>query len=244
MIAVVTLFSTILTFNDFSIIWILTRGGPGNATDVLATLTYSVAIPGLELGKGVAVSVLMLPILVVFILFLNRFINRREEARMTVKTIAGRTVAQPSAQKRILAYRTQRIAFRTFGWLLLAVVLLIALFPLYFMTITAFHPPSLATARTPTLFTIASDPQAFRDLVHQYPYMTWMSNTVIVSVCSTILSVSFATFAAYSLSRLRYPGRQLFANAVSSSTCSPPPCSSSRSLSSARTCICSTNCPR
>jgi multiple sugar transport system permease protein len=78
-IAVVTLFSTILTFNDFSIIWILTRGGPGGATDVLSTLTYKIAIPGLELGKGVAVSVLMLPILVVFIVLLNRFMNRREE---------------------------------------------------------------------------------------------------------------------------------------------------------------------
>jgi len=77
--AVVTLFSTILTFNDFSIIWVLTKGGPGNSTDVLATLTYRIAIPGLELGKGVAVSVLMLPILVVLIVLLNRFINRREE---------------------------------------------------------------------------------------------------------------------------------------------------------------------
>ena len=79
-IAVVTLFSTILTFNDFSIIWVLTRGGPGNATDVLATLTYKIAIPGYELGKGVAVSVMMLPILVVLIVLLGRFVNRREEA--------------------------------------------------------------------------------------------------------------------------------------------------------------------
>jgi multiple sugar transport system permease protein len=78
-VAVTTLFSTILTFNDFSIIWILTQGGPGNATNVLATLTYKIAIPGLELGKGVAVSVLMLPILVVLILLLNRFIAKREE---------------------------------------------------------------------------------------------------------------------------------------------------------------------
>lgn len=77
--AVTTLFSTILTFNDFSIIWILTQGGPGNATNVLSTLTYKIAIPGLELGKGVAVSVLMLPILVLLIILLNRFINRREE---------------------------------------------------------------------------------------------------------------------------------------------------------------------
>jgi ABC-type sugar transport system permease subunit len=46
---------------------------------VLATLTYKVSIPGLELGKGVAVSVLMLPILVGMIVLLNRFISRREE---------------------------------------------------------------------------------------------------------------------------------------------------------------------
>jgi multiple sugar transport system permease protein len=78
-LAVVTLFSAILTFNDFSIIWILTQGGPGNATNVLATLTYKVAIPGLELGKGVAVSVLMLPILVIMIVLLTRFVSRREE---------------------------------------------------------------------------------------------------------------------------------------------------------------------
>lgn len=78
-VAVVTLFSTILTFNDFSIIWVLTKGGPGNATDVLATLTYKIAIPGYELGKGVAVSVMMLPILVVLIVLLGRFVNSREE---------------------------------------------------------------------------------------------------------------------------------------------------------------------
>lgn len=79
-IAVVTLFSTILTFNDFAIIWVLTRGGPGGATDVLSTLTYKIAIAGYELGKGVAVSVLMLPILAVLIILLGRFVNRREEA--------------------------------------------------------------------------------------------------------------------------------------------------------------------
>jgi len=78
-VAVTTLFSAILTFNDFSIIWILTQGGPGNATQVLSTLTYKISIPGLELGKGVAVSVLMLPILVGLILLLNRFIAQREE---------------------------------------------------------------------------------------------------------------------------------------------------------------------
>ena len=78
--AVVTLLSTIFTLNDFAIIWLLTKGGPGNATDVLSTLTYKVAIRGLELGKGVAISVLMLPLLIVLIILLTRFVNKREEA--------------------------------------------------------------------------------------------------------------------------------------------------------------------
>jgi ABC-type sugar transport system permease subunit len=78
--AVVTLLSTIFTLNDFAIIWLLTRGGPGNSTDVLSTLTYKVAIRGLELGKGVAISVLMLPLLIVLIVLLTRFINKREDA--------------------------------------------------------------------------------------------------------------------------------------------------------------------
>lgn len=76
--AVVTLLSTIWTFNDFVIIWLLTRGGPGNTTDVLSTYTYKVAIRGFELGKGVAVSVVMLPLLIMLIILLTRFINRRE----------------------------------------------------------------------------------------------------------------------------------------------------------------------
>ncbi len=110
--------------------------------------------------------------------------------------------------------RVQHLGLRTFGWLLLAVVLVIALFPPYFMAITAFHPPSLSFSRTPTLFSTDLSLRAFTDLFSKYPYLTWMSNTAMVSVASTIFSVSVATLAAYSLSRLRYPGRNTLSSAV------------------------------
>lgn len=77
--AVAAIFSTISTFNDFAVVWVLTRGGPGSATEVLATLAYKVGIPGLELGKGVAVSVLMLPLLFGLIVLLGRLVARGEE---------------------------------------------------------------------------------------------------------------------------------------------------------------------
>src|SRR6266704_3405548 len=98
------------------------------------------------------------------------------------------------------AHRVQHLGLRAFGVLLLAVVLLIALFPPYFMTITALHPPSLSFNRTPTLFSTDLSLRAFSDLFDKYPYLMWMCNTTVVSLSSTILSVSVSTLAAYSLS--------------------------------------------
>jgi multiple sugar transport system permease protein len=110
--------------------------------------------------------------------------------------------------------RAQVLALRAFGWTVLAVVLVLALFPPYFMTVTAFHPPSLSFARTPTLFTTDLSFRAFIELFEKYPYLAWMSNTALVSVSSTIMSVTVATLAAYSLSRLRYPGRGALSSGV------------------------------
>ncbi len=90
----------------------------------------------------------------------------------------------------------------------------IALFPPYFMTITALHPPSLSFNRTPTLFSTDLSLRAFSYLFDKYPYLMWMGNTTVVSVSSTILSVTVATLAAYSLSRLRYPGRDALSSGV------------------------------
>lgn len=113
-----------------------------------------------------------------------------------------------------VGYRVQKLIVRAFGWTLLALVLLIALFPVYFMGITAFHPPTLSFGSKPTLFSLDLTLKAFQDLLRQYPFLTWLRNTFFVSICSTILSVTISTFAAYSLSRLRYPGRRWLSNAV------------------------------
>lgn len=111
-------------------------------------------------------------------------------------------------------YQLQRRIIRVLGWLMLGIILLLALFPVYFMGITSLHPPTLSFGSKPTLFSVDLTFKAFQDLLRQYPFMTWLWNTFLVSICSTILSVTFSTFAAYSLSRLRYPGRRWLSNAV------------------------------
>jgi len=134
---------------------------------------------------------------------------------VTVSSMTARSAAQLATDRRqFLVRRGQQFGLRAFGAALLAVVLMIALFPPYFMTITALHPPSLSFDRTPTLFSTDLTLRAFSDLFSKYPFLTWMSNTALVSVASTIFSVSVATLAAYSLSRLRYPGRNALSGAV------------------------------
>src|SRR5262249_15915302 len=51
-IAVVMTFSVLFTFTDFQLIWAMTRGGPVNATHLMATLSYQRAIISGFLGEG------------------------------------------------------------------------------------------------------------------------------------------------------------------------------------------------
>src|SRR5499433_3736952 len=67
-IAVVMTFSVLFTFTDFQLIWVLTRGGPANATHLMATLSYQRAILGGQLGEGAAISTAMIPFLLAAIL--------------------------------------------------------------------------------------------------------------------------------------------------------------------------------
>lgn len=67
-IAVVMTFSVLFTFTDFQLIWAMTRGGPVNATHLMATLSYQRAILGGNLGEGAAVATAMIPFLLAAIL--------------------------------------------------------------------------------------------------------------------------------------------------------------------------------
>jgi len=72
LLTVVTVFSTIWTFADFQLVWIITKGGPAGATHIFGTLSFQRAMQGGQFGQGAAISDFMLPILVgcVFIAFI------------------------------------------------------------------------------------------------------------------------------------------------------------------------------
>src|SRR5499433_3718334 len=77
-IAVVMTFSVLFTFTDFQLIWAMTRGGPVNATHLMATLSYQRAVLGGYLGEGAAISTAMIPFLLAAILISWFGLQRRK----------------------------------------------------------------------------------------------------------------------------------------------------------------------
>ena len=75
-LAVVILFSTIFTFSDFNIVYVLTRGGPVNSTHLFATLAYQVGLNGGNLGQGAAISLFLFPMLAAVVFMQLRYIRK------------------------------------------------------------------------------------------------------------------------------------------------------------------------
>lgn len=73
---VVFLFSVIMTFADFQLVYILTGGGPANSTHLFATYAYQVGIATGKIGEGAAVSLAMFPFLFWVVLLQLWYIRR------------------------------------------------------------------------------------------------------------------------------------------------------------------------
>lgn len=73
------LLSFIWTINDFNIVYVMTRGGPGTATQVFATYSYDVAFNQLRWGRGVTISIFLVPLLIAGIVLISRYLLREKD---------------------------------------------------------------------------------------------------------------------------------------------------------------------
>lgn len=88
-IMLVMLVSTIWTINEFESVWMLTGGGPNGATEVIGVYSYRTAMASMQLGRGVAVSVFAMPVLMMLIMLISRMVlgesNRTLKRRAKIK---------------------------------------------------------------------------------------------------------------------------------------------------------------
>lgn len=75
---VAVLFGTVFTFTDLSVVYLLTRGGPYNSTHVLASLAFQEGVLGGDVGRGAAIALFLLPLLVVMAVLMLRRSRRAE----------------------------------------------------------------------------------------------------------------------------------------------------------------------
>ena len=114
----------------------------------------------------------------------------------------------------MMGYKNQKRLARTVNMLLLAVVLLVVLFPIYWMLLTGIKPKSELYLPDPKLYTLNPTLDNVRSLFNRTPYLTQLRNSLIVSTVTTTVTVIVGALAGYSVTRLRYPGRDFFASGI------------------------------
>jgi multiple sugar transport system permease protein len=72
------LYDLVFTLNDMTIVYLLTRGGPGDATHVLSSYAFLVGVQSGALGRGAAIALLLFPILLVIVFFALRALKRKD----------------------------------------------------------------------------------------------------------------------------------------------------------------------
>jgi multiple sugar transport system permease protein len=75
-LAIVILFSTIFTFSDFNIVYVLTHGGPINSTHLFATLSRQIGLESGRIGEGAAISLYLVPVLAFVVWAQLRFVRK------------------------------------------------------------------------------------------------------------------------------------------------------------------------
>lgn len=126
-ITVTVTLSSIWTFNNFDLIWLLTQGGPGDATAPYVLVAYSKAILQLQFGAGAAVTLVMLPVIGGLVFVLVRLLRRDADSEPPRRVRTGQKAlpwAVTVAVTGLLAWASPRIFWK--AAVLLGVILLIA----------------------------------------------------------------------------------------------------------------------
>jgi len=125
---------------------------------------------------------------------------------MTTNAIAASSAAveKPRAGRRGKAGR--QMTAGPYSYVILAIVVIISIFPLYYTLIIASHTNHDMAATPPPFVPNASVFHNIRLALHQQPLVKAMVNSLIVSGSITIGTVAFCTLSGFAFAKLRFRG--------------------------------------
>ncbi|MEU4471462.1 ABC transporter permease subunit [Micromonospora sp. NPDC023888] len=112
-ITVTVTLSSIWTFNNFDLVWLLTQGGPGDVTAPYVLVAYSKAILQLQYGAGAAATLVMLPIIGGLVFVLVRLLRQDTNVKLPRRRRTARSIRTG---------RWARTARKALPWVVAAVV--------------------------------------------------------------------------------------------------------------------------
>ena len=106
-------------------------------------------------------------------------------------------------------YKRKKIYKRIIFYVSIVTLLAVCLFPFFIMLMTAFKSSKEAVSTSPTFFPVEWTMEHFIDIfnIDIFPYLKYLQNSFTVSLTASVISVGFAIFGAYALSRLEFKGR-------------------------------------
>src|SRR5437870_13741666 len=107
-------------------------------------------------------------------------------------------------------FNTRRLVRRAVFYGLVVLVCAVVMFPVYWMILSAIQPARLSMRYPPPFWPQVINLTPFEQLFRDYPVVTWVTNSTVISLLSTALCLAFAVFGAYTLSCLRWKGRTAF----------------------------------
>ena len=126
----------------------------------------------------------------------------------------------------IVGVRSRGARFRStvFGYVNIVPFVFFALFPFYYMVVTSLKRDAELYSLEAVPFLVESGviTDHYRYLFFKTEFWTWMTNSLIISVLATSVSLVISTLAGYSLARLRFPGVNAFGTAVFITYLVPP----------------------
>lgn len=94
---------------------------------------------------------------------------------------------------------------------LIAVFLVVVLFPIYWMLISSVRPRSAMFSTNPSLISTTITFEHYRSVLNADEFVTSFTNSIIIAIAATIVSITFATLAGYGWGKFEFPGSQITA---------------------------------
>lgn len=113
-----------------------------------------------------------------------------------------------------LTIRQQRYAGYLVRWLFALVLIFFSIFPVLWILSSSLNPANTLASAQLVPSNIGLDNYRLLFNSPEFPYLTWLWNSIKIASITTVLSVSITTLAAYAFSRFRFTGRTTMLKAI------------------------------